>query len=480
MEDKNVDNYEEYEPLKLAITQLIIDLITHIQSKWKVDWGVESPRVNVHFNYWELTELPTFKKAKNVLLQLSSISSKYPDDWDIEKPLITFVRIVVESIPKPSLVNKAIDQFWPLMCGFLNAKDIPVRIIIGLANFEATQDEFILNPETKILFFETDTLAKKLDNLSPFWYEGLFSIQPPSLTHYHGIIQIDFSISENTMHGYNFTSECNRRKLLVSNSLRLSTFGRIIIGPSIETVNPKLPAEGVFIFGEPKLRETFDDQPFLFDGNAWSRFQNIYTLLERLDWEDRNGIKEGHAIRRRFKNAIFKFTKTFDQGLWESVVVDLVILMESILTPNKQGGRMQLAVAASNLLGTNQNEVREVYENIINMYKIRNEFVHGEPTGQETWEKKLLEIANQINPSLKKLEGGVRNYIFEVMRDYARRSIVALLNLYYEINRSPSESFTYDLHRLHIDAILKESIQRAAKCYPVFERPSPTIKRLPP
>ena len=56
-------------------------------------------------------------------------------------------------------------------------------------------------------------------------------------------------------------------------------------------------------------------------------------------------------MRRRFKSAISRLTKTYEQGYWESVVVDLIIVMGSLLTPNKQGGRMQLASLDLTFLG---------------------------------------------------------------------------------------------------------------------------------
>jgi hypothetical protein len=146
--------------------------------------------------------------------------------------------------------------------------------------------------------------------------------------------------------------------------------------------------------------------------------------------------------------------------------------MESLLTPNKQGGRMQLALAASNLLGATDEDSREIYDNVNRLYSIRNNFVHGEPSTQEKWEDSLLDIAlgagRQQEANLDNQE--IKEYAIEIARDYARRSISSMLNLYYHAQFSPSDSLTKDLHKMHLDKNLKTKIQAAARCYSFLDR----------
>ncbi len=54
-------------------------------------------------------------------------------------------------------------------------------------------------------------------------------------------------------------------------------------------------------------------------------------LLIPLYTEDKNDLEKNRAVRRRFRNVISRFTQTFEKGLWESAIVDIVILMELIL-----------------------------------------------------------------------------------------------------------------------------------------------------
>ena len=138
---------------------------------------------------------------------------------------------------------------------------------------------------------------------------------------------------------------------------------------------------------------------------------------------------------------------------------------------------MQIALAASNLIGDNQQASRELFDNVSAMYRLRNQSVHGEPSTQEAWDNRLVSIGRTAGASAAHLDDGLREYVFEVMRDYARRTIVATLNLYCAAGMGPSDELTAQLHSLHLDASLSASIRAGAKTYPLTERPPPPPSR---
>ena len=293
------------------------------------------------------------------------------------------------------MLDKVIDQCWPYLCNYLESACVPVRLLIGLSNIKANQSEFLVDNDTKLLYFGNNTLYSELSKFATIWQGSVFPDDPSLLTSCQGVIQVDFSLPatlENVGYG-NYSNVCIDRLRVLSNAIRLAGFGRVITEPWIPILNPEFPIDGIRIIG--KNSGSFDTAYYLLDNEMLERFQNLYTILRRIENEDECHQEEGSAVRRRFRSAISRFANTYEQGLWESVIVDVIIVMESLLTPNKQGGRMQLALAASNLLGMTEIEAREIFENINRMYAIRNGYVHGEPSTRKEWEKSLYEIAKE-------------------------------------------------------------------------------------
>jgi hypothetical protein len=388
-----------------------------------------------------------------------------------------FLELVVGSIPSPSYLEKAFDFWWPGFEALLNAKVVPIRVFVGLANFEADQAEFRFSPELAIRYLGKTSLDQIIEAEmpgpipSPFERTGF----PAHLI--HGLIQIDFSApaTRETLEHHRYTNEYITRMLVAENTLRLSTFGRLVVGPWVPVCNPSFPAHSVLAIGAPEETARGFEPVFRFDSDAWARFQSLLGLIANIGPRDLFDERKETPIQRRFHSAIERFGRTFDKGYWESVIVDLVIVMESLLTPNKQGGRMQLALAASNLLGTTPSESKEVFDNIGAMYKLRNASVHGEPMAREEWDKNILKIAQTASCSEQSLTEGTREYAFEVMRDYARRTISAMLHLD-DAGRGPSSELTHDIHRLHLDPILRTNIQQTARIYPLGSRPPPPVR----
>jgi len=213
------------------------------------------------------------------------------------------------------------------------------------------------------------------------------------------------------------------------------------------------------------------DEPYFFiDDNTIIRFTRFHAILSKLKDENDQNLEENSNNRRRYNLAISRFSDTFDKGLWESVVTDCVISMESLLVSIRAGGPLLLALVASNLLGTHTHESKEVFANIKRMYRIRNYSVHGDPLTKDTWEKILFEIAADAGFKADECQCGPREYAIEVIRDYTRRVITASLCLFDNEGLSPSEQLTYDLQSLHLDEKKRATIQSKAEIYPFRKR----------
>lgn len=459
----------DYRALKSSLLALSKELINHIESIWTNGWSEQTPIVGVHFNYWDIKDLPTYEVAISELGKVPSIYEKY-SETSLEKPVGAFLELVISSIPNPSFVEKAVEYWWEPFRHLLEAKNVPIKLYIGLSNFKSDQSEYRYDKETAVCFYgdkSLESILRDFPQTEPFSSTG----EPMHII--PGAIQVEFSLpaNRNTLEHNLYSRECINRMIPLKDALRLSSFGRLFVGPWVPICNPPFPIDGIRSIGFPDDRKRFNEAIFHLDDDSWARFSDIYRHLKKIQSEDDLNVEAGRAARRRFTSAISRFVGTFEQGYWESVVVDLVILMESLLTPNRQGGRMQLALAASNLLGTTTDESKEIFDNVTNMYKLRNTHVHGEPMTNTTWENRILEIAKVAGSTSEDFNDEVRMYAFEVMRDYARRSIVGMLNLHYFANMSPSEALTSDLHQLHLDKNLRESIQSSAKCYGLNSRP---------
>jgi hypothetical protein len=418
--------------LYTSLLSLSREFVNLIDSIWKRDWSQYPPKIGVHFNYWDIKNLPSYNKTVNDLMNIPSIKEKYSDD-SLRAPIISFLEILISSISKPSLVDKAFMYWWRHFLNFIDSNTVRIQLFIGLSNFCAEKTEYLLDPETKICFYGENSLSDVLgESLAvPLPDDFPFSCLPLHLI--PGAVKVDFCLPANhsTLEYGQYSHECIKRMMIIKNALRLSTFGRLVIGPWIPICNPSFPIDGVRVIGAQEEGERWKEPKFHLDKASYLRLKNIYLQLMKLHTEDTADLDEGRAIRRRFASAISRFENTFDQGYWESVVVDLIIIMESLLTPNRKGGRLPLALAASNLLGINSEEAKEVFENITKMYSIRNNYVHGEPVTEDNWEDSILNIVKTINSTICNLDNGNREYAFEVMRDYARRSITASINLYF-------------------------------------------------
>lgn len=455
------------EHIKLAFKKTITDVIEISHTRWRIDWQSHTPKMGTHYYYQEITQLESFITLKSELRKIPEVASKYSDDG-IEGPILSLIKITLASIIDSEKPDRAVNHWWSLFCSYLSNDTVNVKMIVGLSNIKAEQNEYILNSETKLRWFGRKTLEEEVENIIPLWHEIVYP-QDVSLQNCNGIIQVDFTLP--AIDSRKYTLECIKRLTLLSEAIQLCGFGYVGVGPWVIILNPQMPMNNFGPVGEPGGHLSSLDMPELtINQEAWRRFCNIHAILCQIEKDNKANKEHDKAVRRRLQEVISRFTQTYEKGLWESVIVDIVILMESILTPNKQGGRLPLALAASNLLGKTQEESLEIYENINRLYSIRNGYVHGEPKTQEQWENELYGIANTVNCQLRKLDPYIQKLSFEIARDYARRSIVAILNLYYYEKRSPSNKLSKDLQIMHLDVLLKQKIQKGAQCYPFSYR----------
>lgn len=458
--------------LKTMLFELATELADTIHAKVVGDWPDRPPRMGTHYFYSEVKGLPSYRQALEELSQVPSIESKYDQDR-LDKPIISFLELVVSTLPDTEFLERYFEFWWERFYEFITTDRVNISLLVGLSNFEVSQPEFIINDELSILHFGDRSLEEAVMNTTPAMVPDRFPSTSLPMHMIPGAFRVDFQQAADraTLQHAHYSHESIDRMLPISNALRLSTFGRLVIGPWLPICNPPFPVDGVRAVGSPERGSRFAEPTFTLDDQAVDRFREIYAHLLRLQDEDDRNLEYGRAIRRRFSSSIERFSSMMDKGYWEEVVVDLVILMESLLTADRGGGRMSVALSASNLLGTNQVEAMELFNNLTQMYWLRNHTVHGEPLTQDQWDTRLLEIARNAGLDATSLDNGVREYAFEVMRDYARRAITAMLNLHYEIDRGPSGSLAGDLQILHLDEDLQEEIQGAAKVYPLHARP---------
>lgn len=413
-----------FDTLKSEIKNLILDIIEISASRWKIEWGYQIPRMGTHYYYPELNERDSLKRIKTEILTLPRVIDKY-SETGIEEPVFSFIKIVLASLPSPERLDFAIEDNWDEFINFLESGNVDVKLLIGLSNITSDKNEYQLGDNIRLIYFESSSLEREMYNLFPLWRKISFP-EPKSLYKCNGVIQVDFTMPAvmGVLQYNGYSHECIKRMIPIREALQLSGFGSVFIDPWIDVLNPKLPMNDIVVVSEsgPSL-SALQMPKLIINQDSWDRFCNIHAILEKLYVDSEDGKEEGRAVRRRFRVAISRFVETYKKGLWESSIVDLIILMESILTPNKQGGRMQLALAASNLLGIADEESGEIYDNINHLYSIRNSHVHGEPTTEEKWKTSLYEIASRANWHSKGSDDDryIREYAIDVARDYARR-----------------------------------------------------------
>jgi hypothetical protein len=453
--------------------QLVQDVFRLVQANRPNDWNRPYPKLGDHFHYQELQELASFQTLRNTLQHLDIVQQKL-EPHGVETLIEQVVSATLAHVEE-SPSTRVFDAFWEKATALIRGSETVVRTIVGLANYNAVRPEFQLNSTASIQYFGDATFREEAPRFFRSWDPYGLS-EALSRTHAFrckGALVFDIKV-ENTKENIQFEKyrfQCIDEMLKYTTSLRLAGFGRLLAGPWITINNPDFPFPSAIVVGESDFFDSTSEPTYQLSDDVWKRFESANELLGILRLENKKDLESYRDARNRFTRAIARFESTYKKGLWESAIVDLVIAMESLYLPKSQGGRLHVAIAASNLLGIVEAEAREVFESILAAYAIRNKYVHGEPITTGDFEKILYKLAMNAGLETTNTSSDLKWYALETVRDYARRSILALLNLHYRQEVFLTGDLERQLVQLHLDTKAKQRIQSGAQCFPLSTRP---------
>jgi len=433
------------------------------------DWQRPHPKLGVHYFYPDLRLLPSYKPLKDGLLAMEGVEDKFGDA--IEGPIGALVDATLTTTRRPDNLDDRTSYWWTRLLRLLTSPEFTVRTILGLAGFRSTRREFALDPSTRVVYFKGSRLSRSLPDLFECWDPTAITGNEFMIHECTGALVFDRkvpTIRDYTAHRRHI-GDCIARMILLQQCLLVSGFGWLDVGPWITVLNPEFPFDTGGFVGTSRL-STFESPIFELNEAVWDRFVHAHRLLSALAREDAENVVEFREARNRFNRALARFAGTFEQGAWESAIVDLVIALESLYRPKRVGGKYQVVLAASNLLGTTESEALEVFNNLLAAYDVRNSYVHGDLTTHDEWEAFLRGTANATGLVIDRSRDP-RWFAVEVVRDYVRRSILALLHLHYDHGRRLDPALIRMLVRLHLSPKSRGMLQQQAKCYPLSERP---------
>lgn len=471
-----IDRFDSVKPLAY---RAVVDLREIAEKRRPEEWNPEGPRIGEAFYRNELREVTSLAAFQE---ELSSVAQKRDDETEgefrhkIDILVEGFLEAVVGT-PNSEELRDAFDYWWPRFCDLLAAEQITVRILWGLSNFKADEPEYKLEDNITIRFFSETNLREEVSRFVEYWdsFHLLSELTDSKAQMCSGAILYDYSFPAT---GTNIVKPELRmvyfeNRDLIIKALRLSGAGRLFSDPWIVIKNPQFPYQDVHVYDSATSLKKFpsEDSPqYVLNDTVWQRIILNYGLLKRIYEEENNDLEHKRSVRKQLINALWRFNNTFEQGFWPSTLVDLIIVLESLYLFEKRGGKLDVALAASNLLGSSHNEAKIIFESLNEAYRIRNNYVHGSLIEQDEWES-FLETINQLSgiEDKKPPEVDPRSWAFEILRDYVRRTITAFLNMFY------SEDNSIDLNRqlvkeligLHFYPEKREKIQIAAKCYPL-------------
>jgi hypothetical protein len=128
---------------------------------------------------------------------------------------------------------------------------------------------------------------------------------------------------------------------------------------------------------------------------------------------------------------------------------------------------LHISLAASNLIATKEVDVSETINNIQQIYIIRNKYVHGDPISDYDWADFIENTSSRA-----KIAPTTDNhwYAIEILRDYAERVALSLLNIHYNSVSGLENKLLNGLSTLHADRKLQREIQKLAKVFLFSER----------
>jgi hypothetical protein len=103
--------------------------------------------------------------------------------------------------------------------------------------------------------------------------------------------------------------------------------------------------------------------------------------------------------------------------------------------------------------------------------------VHGDTVQRELGQEFVHSTVSNAGGEVSEGDHEMVWYALEVLRDYLRRSILGLLNLHYNHNRSLTDDIEGLLKDLHTQPDLRKQIQAEGLIYPLAERPEYPAKQ---
>ncbi|MDD5368834.1 MAG: HEPN domain-containing protein [Anaerolineaceae bacterium] len=463
----------ELEFSKLNAYQLAHDILDLVKVNRPNEWSIDTIRMGDQYNYWDLRDQNSFQQFKEGLLQNEEIRNKF-DEENLEAAIRTLIDAVFGNVKNGIILERDFDKVWEKFCQFISADDVIIRTVIGLANFQAERDEYSLNENIKVVSFKKGRLTRAISHFVDYWdWDHL----EREIAYAHSnrctgavIFDIKVSLKDYLRNIGDLIGKRIGEKLRITTALRLAGFGRLMIDPWISICNPPFPFQGILPVGESEYIPFSNDPYFLLTDESMQRFLKAYDFLNQIRIFDEEKAENNRNTFNRIQRAIRFFLQTFDQGIWGTAVADLVIGLETIYLSDVQGGWLNTALAASNLLGTNEAESREIFENIYAGYQIRNMYVHGDAIPEKAWIKYLSRTAASLNIPESTDPGDVGFAAIEILRDYLRHSIMASLALFCSHKTSLNKDLYGQLIRLHLNTPEHRRLQQYAGCYSFSER----------
>ncbi len=159
-----------------------------------------------------------------------------------------------------------------------------------------------------------------------------------------------------------------------------------------------------------------------------------------------------------FQSAINRFDGSFRVTQARQSIVDLIVSLEALF-PIGEELRYRLATCVASVLGTNDNERKELYRKVYTGYKLRNSIVHGRRSQADSMANALKDFFPELRD---KPVDEVNRHIGKAVRELqkiVRRALVAYV--YMITNHTQAEwPDTDDLEYLPFDSQKRREIQK--------------------
>ena len=469
-----IKKYEKLKPLAYNLLKEILEIsaqqrvISDSGEKYEVA-NEDYPRLGIHYYSQNVEKLAPFINLTKSLINYPNVSKRF-DRRGIESLIFTFVTSVFATSKPFDISSKSIDFFWGKMCALFGKKNVIVRTVFGLKDFSSDRKKIKIDNKTTIYYFQNSSLDQEINRFFQVWDVNGLSASLISKGGHHckGVVVFDVVVSANISNLQYHNPDSTEKMVLLSEALNLATFGSITNNPWITVWNPEFPLDSPLVISGNN-ESTFINKPKLFlDSKAIARLKTAFKLLETLAIETKIDFEKNRKVRNRFNLVLQKTFQIVNEEFKEISVVNLAVVFEALFSTSN--GSTQVALAAANLLGKTSSEQQEVFENIKLLYSIRNMYVHGDPISDESWNKFIFGATANLPIEVEREEWNLRPFAFEILLDYANRSMLSLLNIYYSDDYEHLKRYVSQLSKLHLTPLAQKEIQSKGKIYPLASR----------